>query len=517
MQPYDYMILIGQDKDFLHEEFKRLVLPQIVKTLVIWIAFLILLYFFRMKIVNPMVLLSEKARLISRGELDVKMPIVNSSEAAYLVEALEMIKTTFQRESSVRRQLFEANNKIQLINSDLEQKVIERTKDLQHALSVKTEFLNNMSHEIRTPVQGITGLSEGLVESWGVLDEDKRLQIANHVASNGRRLLSLVGNLLDLSKFTAGKMLLTFHKTEFNSLVEDMIEESKTLYVDDKKIKFKFINQEPIYAVIDHERIMQVLRNLFVNAIKFSYKNGIINIISSKTESTDDKGNIIKVVQFSIANKGTGIPDDEIKTIFDPFTQSTKTKTSAGGTGLGLTICREIISGHKGRIWAENNGDSTNFSFIVPVTQLVQTTKTKNNAEANDKQVAAKPANILIIDDEEACLLNMELFLYQSRYTLIKASGGAAGLKYLQEHGISIDLVLLDMMMPDINGLDVLVEIKNRPDLSHLKVILQSGVADEKIVKKAAAIGIDGYIRKPYQKNTVLSEIIKVLSGNQHS
>ena len=107
----------------------------------------------------------------------------------------------------------------------------------------------------------------------------------------------------------------------------------------------------------------------------------------------------------------------------------------------------------------------------------------------------------------------MELFLYKTPYTLVKASGGAAGLQYLREHGQSIDLVLLDLMMPDIHGLDVLEYIRKSSYLTHLKVILQSGVADEKDIKKAQSIGIDGYIKKPYQKSIVLSEISSVLSS----
>ena len=513
MHPYKYIILIGQSKKFIQEEFKNLVLPQMVRTLITGISFLILLYFFRIKIVNPLILLSESARLLSRGNLNIKMPTVNSSEAAYLVEALEMVKAAFQRENLVRKQLFEANNKIKLSNADLEQKVAMRTKDLERALATKTEFLNNMSHEIRTPIQGLTGLSQSLVEHWKVLTEDKRFEISIHLANNSKRLLSLIGNLLDLSKFAAGKMLLTFQKTDFNLLVEDMIEECKILYVNKRKIKFEFKNNGSIFAYIDYERISQVLRNLFVNAIKFSRDNSVISISSNIINNTNDKGDIIKAIQFSISNEGVNIPEDEIKLIFDPFTQSTNTKTKAGGTGLGLAICREIIIGHYGKIWAENNASGgANFNFVIPIDQHNKF-NASNNHKNQDKKIITRPANILIIDDENSSLLNMELFLYKTPYTLVKASGGAAGLQYLREYGQSIDLVLLDLMMPDIHGLDVLEYIRKSLYLAHLKVILQSGVADEKDISKAQSIGIDGYIKKPYQKSIVLSEISSVLSS----
>ena len=510
MYPYNYIILIGQNKNFLQEEFKQLVISQIA-TVLVAISFLVLLYFFRIKIVNPMILFSESVHLLSHGNLDIKMPTVSSSEGVHLVEAFEIVKAAFKKEILVRKQLFEANNKIKLINADLEQKVAVRTKDLQLALAFKTEFLNNMSHEIRTPIQGVTGLSDSLVEHWAVFTDDKRLEIAKHVRNNSKRLLSLVGNLLDLSKFTARKMLLAFQEIDFNLLVEDMIEECKILYINEKKSNFEFNNTGPIFAFVDQDRITQVLRNLFTNAIKFSQNNSIITITTTQTDITNDQGKIIKAVQFSISNYGISIPEDEIKVIFDPFTQSTHTKTNTGGTGLGLAICKEIIIGHHGRIWAENDiSEGVIFNFVIPIDQLKET-KIFEDYKKQDNQVITKPATILIIDDEDACLLNMELFLYKTSYTLIKASGGKAGLHYLQEHGQSVDLVLLDLMMPDINGLEVLEYIRKNSYLAHLKIILQSGVANEKDITKARNIGIDGCIRKPYEKHLVLAEVFSVL------
>ncbi len=360
-KPYNYIILVGETNEFMQEELEQLVVPQIIKTLVLGIAFLILLYFFRIKVVNPMRLLSERAKMLSQGNLDIEMPKVNSSEAAALVEALEMVKGAFQREYLAQAQLAEANLRINSINVELENKVKIRTADLEKALASKTEFLNNMSHEIRTPVQGFTIISEGLVEHWSSFDDDKKLTFATQIASSAKRLAALLNNLLDLSKFNADKMLMYFHQMDLNLTIDNIIEECNILYLNKKSVKIEFNRSENAHLIGDEERIGQVLRNLFINAIKFS-KND--SIIITSLENTNEG------LHFTITDKGIGIPINELEAIFDPFTQNTRTKTTAGGTGLGLSICKQIIEAHNGKIWAVNNLKvGSSFHFIIPTTQ----------------------------------------------------------------------------------------------------------------------------------------------------
>ena len=229
---------------------------------------------------------------------------------------------------------------------------------MQTALAAKTEFLNNMSHEIRTSIQGVSGISEGLDEHWEDLQETKRKELVASIAGSAKRLQSLVGNLLDMSKFTAGKMILSLHKMSLNEAIKDMIFECKTLYTNGKNIEFKFDDDIICSIVADKERLAQVLRNLFVNAIKFSPDQSSITAILRETQNG---------VMFSIKDEGIGVPEDELSHIFKPFNQSSRTKTKAGGTGLGLSICDEIIKLHNGRIWAVNNTDrGATFSFVIP-------------------------------------------------------------------------------------------------------------------------------------------------------
>ncbi|AIL65684.1 Sensor histidine kinase [Rickettsiales bacterium Ac37b] len=410
-------------------------------------------------------------------------------------------------------ELEQAHAEVKLANESLEQKVEERTVELQQALAAKTEFLNNMSHEIRTPMQGFTVISTSLVEHWKEFNDERKYELASKIASNAKRLSSLLSHLLDLSKFQAGKMRLSLEKVDLNLIILEMIDEAQTLYINGKQLQINFTPLKEAFILADKERIGQVLRNLFVNSIKFSPNNSTLTVSLKLSEITYDDQNKNEAYHFTIKDEGVGIPENELYTIFEVFVQSSKTKTKAGGTGLGLAICKEIIEAHHGEIWAENNEDKgATFNFVVPISQAKQMDGhhiiAENNVEIPIKPATqtTKTANILIIDDEDACLMSMELLLFGSGYNLHKAAGGAAGLEYLKEHSKEIDL-----MMPDIYGLNVLAEIKQNPELAKIPIILQTGSSDSAEIERAFTLGIVTYIKKPYQRQNIMYEIAEIL------
>lgn len=252
---------------------------------------------------------------------------------------------------------------IKELNDSLENKVNTRTAELQQALAAKTELLNNVSHEIRTPIQGFTVMSHGLYSQWDEFDELKRRKLALQVAKNAERLSVFLSNLLDLSKFTSGKMILDIKKINLENLVKNIIKECNELYLDQKQLKLELISCNDTSFIADAEKIEQVLRNLFINAIKFSYDNSVVT--ASIEHKNIDK---IEMLEFVITNFGVGITQSELEDIFEPFIQGTLTKNKAGGTGLGLSICKKIIESHHGKIWAVNNNDSSiSFHFLVPI------------------------------------------------------------------------------------------------------------------------------------------------------
>jgi len=400
------------------------------------------------------------------------------------------------------------------LNNHLESVVKERTQELEKALAAKTEFLNNMSHEIRTPIQGVSAISEGLVEHWREFDDKNKYKLANQVSKSAKRLYSLVGSLLDLSKLSAGKMKLDFKKIELTRLIKDLIEESKILYNKEKQIKFKFTGaKDKQFIIADSERIGQVLRNLLVNAIKFSSDKSTIEIKLSNSNIMYDDGVQVEAIHLDIIDKGIGIPEGELELVFKPFAQSSKTKTKAGGTGLGLSIAREIINAHHGKIWAENNPNGgTTLKLVIPKIQnsLLDGHKIIKEQASKIERISKLKSSltILIVDDEEICLTSLELLLHDTKCKLLKANGGIKALEILRYE--KIDVVFLDLMMPDMYGLNVLQEMKKDPNLSNIPVILQSGTSDEAEIHKAYDIGISSYIKKPYNKSLIMLELSRV-------
>lgn len=240
----------------------------------------------------------------------------------------------------------------------------------EQANIAKSEFLSNMSHELRTPLHGILSYTSLGISKNKEASPEKILGYFTTIKSSGERLLSLLDNLLDLSKLESGKMEFRFHKADLKettakALVElhGVIEEKKiTVNIDQAKIISR--------AYFDENKILQVIINLLSNAIKFTPSGKSIFITFEKTTLPKEHAEGTKeqsAVSLSIIDQGIGIPEDELGAVFDKFIQSSKTKTGAGGTGLGLAICQEIIDGHKGRIWAENMPDGgAKFTFILP-------------------------------------------------------------------------------------------------------------------------------------------------------
>ncbi len=375
----------------------------------------------------------------------------------------------------------------------VEHKVEERTRELREALEVKTNLLNNLNHEVRTPIQGFTNISEGLVDHWREFNDPEKETLAKQIAVNARRLYSLVDNLFDMSRFSAGKILFDFRQEDLVEIIENVIEECNDLYIGESGISIEFIgSKNQVITLLDKQRMAQVLRNLLINAIKFSYHNTVIRVSIIVLDGD---------IKFSILNYGEVLLKEELVNIFMPFNRGHRKYPKNDGAGLGLSISKEIIEAHHGKIWAEYFADGASFYFTLPLLQVHA-----------HKAPEEKGKIILIIDDEESCLLSMELILKGSKYTLIKTNGGHEGLKQLRSNH-DIGLVFLDLMMPDIYGLNVLQEIKQDKKLANIPVILQSGAFDSSEIKRAYDMGIVNYIKKPYDKKTILFSIEQALSG----
>jgi len=233
----------------------------------------------------------------------------------------------------------------------LEHKVIDQKKELTKLYEIKNELLRNLEHETRTPITGITSLGQVLWANYDKFNEEQRRNATKDIADSSERLTSLVNNLIDLSKLNNINYQLNKSQVNLSDLVYERLELCKKLYIQDKDQEDLWFNLQidnELTALCDKYYISRTIDNIIVNAIQYC-KQGTITI-ELKLEQSN-------TILFSVKDEGIGIPKDELFEVFDPFTVSSKTKTSAGGRGIGLALSKKVIEAHNGQIWAKQNQD----------------------------------------------------------------------------------------------------------------------------------------------------------------
>ncbi len=230
---------------------------------------------------------------------------------------------------------------------DLEEQIEGLDDELSRALAMKLEFIKNLNHEIRTPITGITSFSSALYDVYKTLSPEQLDSYLKAVATSSERLISLMDNILDLSKLACENYKLDLQPVNLSEIVYEVLEKTKKLYITDQDLEFITNVERNIIADCDLHYIRSTIYNLLINAIKFS-KNGKIIISLHKKEHK---------IKFSVQDEGIGIPKMELHTIFKPFVESSRTHSKAGGRGVGLALCKKTIELHRGKIWAESNGN----------------------------------------------------------------------------------------------------------------------------------------------------------------
>jgi len=283
------------------------------------------------------------------------------------------------------QQLNLVKQELQYNHDHLQDLINEKTKELKHITlkavqaknasdienQTKSEFLANMSHELRTPMHAILSFSNFGVKKIQTATREKLENYFQSIHQSGQRLLLLLNDLLDLSKLEANKMSLFFEKNDLHAIIKYCINEQK-LRLEERHITIDIhVQTTQTSAIFDHMRLCQVVTNLLSNAVHYSPEGGHIHISLSKdtVRLKNRAQQPCEVLRFQIKDQGIGIPNNELKVIFDKFIQSSKTKNGASGTGLGLSICREIIAHHGGVLHATNNTPLPGalFEFMIPV------------------------------------------------------------------------------------------------------------------------------------------------------
>jgi PAS domain S-box-containing protein len=386
----------------------------------------------------------------------------------------------------------------------LEKNLIAEKQNADIANRAKSEFLANMSHEIRTPMNSILGFSEVMLNTT---DDKQQQSYLRTILNSGKSLLTLINDILDLSKIEAGRMEISPEAADVRLIVNEI----KQLFKhksQEKNIEFSvnFEDDFPDTIIIDEVRMRQILLNLCGNAIKFTEKGRVevnTNILNNKTGHID--------FEIVVSDTGIGIPEEDQQRIFDSFSQqSGQDNKKYGGTGLGLTISKRLAELMGGEIHVESRiSEGSRFSLrFYDIKYSDEIIDHEGTFLWEKHNINFKGSKILIVDDVPHNRNLVMTYLKDFNLELFEAQNGEIAVEYTKIY--QPDLIFMDIRMPGMNGYEAAEIIKKEKTLKHIPIIALTASTMRSELNRLKEV-FDGYLRKPVQKNTIINELIKHL------
>ncbi|MEG4212354.1 ATP-binding protein [Microcoleus sp. S13_B4] len=458
-------------------------------------------------ITHPIFRLSQASRAIASGQLNQKVDVNGIDELAVLAQS-------FNQMAQQLREYFAALEKT---NAELENRVEERTSELREAKiaadtanNAKSEFLANMSHELRTPLNGILGYAQIMERDKTTTPKQKdAIQIIHQCGSH---LLTLINDILDISKIEASKMELYSSNFNFSSFVIGVVEMCR-IRAEEKEITFSYqvLNQLPNAVKADEKRLRQVLINLLGNAIKFTEKGGVIFKVGVTGEGEDSDQSPRTKIRFHIQDTGIGMAPEQLEKIFLPFEQVGNSQHKSEGTGLGLAIAQKIVQMMGGEIKVESIfGQGSIFSFDLELTQSSEFLAHPSlNTSLNLTGFKGNKNKILLVDDLLQNRNFIRSFLEPLGFKIMEGCNGQEGLNKAID--FQPDLIITDLVMPVMDGFEMSRRFRQSSEFKDVILIASSASVFEFDRQNSQEAGCNEFLSKPIQVEELLEVLKKYL------
>ncbi len=413
-------------------------------------------------------------------------------------------------------EIFVHKASVAIENQRLIEEATTRAQELNRVNKVKSEYFTRMSHELRTPLNSIITLTSVLMKKMsGDLNAEQMKQI-QIIKQNGENLLKLINNILDMSKIETGRMEVNYTYFSLTQAVKKNIEAIRPLCQRKRlKLELKLNKKLPQYIFSDQDKISQVLTNILGNAIKFTARGKIVVAVKPEDRGTQ--------IHFMISDTGIGMDKIEISKIFQSYQQLDHTdRRRFEGTGLGLAISKQFWTLLGGTISVESKkGKGTTFHLNLPLKkgggekekQLADPVAAKNRGEAYPKAASQRAGSrknmILLVDDNQDNQYAVKFILEDKGYRVVFAKNGAEGINKAVK--LKPDLILMDMMMPDVDGYQATQKIRSHKTLKNIPIIAMTAKSPQEDRQRAIKAGCNEYLAKPFNLDDILKKVNKWL------
>jgi signal transduction histidine kinase/DNA-binding response OmpR family regulator len=440
--------------------------------------------------------LLEFAGRVQAGDLSGEAPTGKDDEMGQLTMAVnEMVRhlrIILEEERSMRDHLEKSRTELEEANSKLKE------LDL-----MKSEFLNTVSHELRTPLTSIKAFAEILLDNVGE-DPETQTEFLEIINKESDRLTRLINNLLDLSRIEAGRMKWDREALDLHEVVSTAVTSLRGA-AEKKGLNLEVDIEEELPTVGDRDKLIQVVTNLLGNAIKFTSEGGTVKVVAGRKD--------LLTARIEIQDSGVGIEAQHHESIFEKFSQVDSSETrDIKGSGLGLPIARSITEHHDGRLFVESElGKGSNFIVELPlhVEQEQEPPSEDEEPELSLIEHGFEPGQtVLVVDDEPSIRRFLRHILEVEGFLVMEARTGEDAVSIARREKPAI--VLLDLVLPDIDGFEVLGRLKQHSTTRHIPVIILSIIEDE---ERCFRLGASDYLPKPIDRERLVDRVSRLIAA----